>query len=167
MHVVKNLQRGPTIFSLPDQDLLVEWGGRDDPSQSDIQDVSDQVWNMPAFQRALRKGIFEVVDATPDELHQMLAPQYAAERQKRLDADEAVLATMEASNSENDYVEAKCLISNESIMVRAGDMQLSPPLAERFADRANEFRAEAIPGVFNAKGEQLVTWVRDTAQANT
>lgn len=166
--LVKNNTPGPAVYSDPEHNVLIEFGGANDPEGRDYQEIPEDIVRKPSFARAIRRGIYSIVDANEEEMERILAPQYAAADAAIAEREQAIQGVLDASNVENDLIEAKCLISGETIFVRAGDLKIKPPLAERFADRANEFERVEVPGALDAKGQPAVLWVRkDSAAAPT
>lgn len=77
--MVRNTQPGPTVISSdPKGTHFVEWAGLGDPSGGDIQPVAQEIIDTPQFAKALRKGIFEIVDETSDTSREALDKQVSA-----------------------------------------------------------------------------------------
>lgn len=163
--LVKNRQPGPTVFSDPAHETFIQWEGSGDAEGRDVQEVSDAVLKHPNFARNVRMGVFELMDVDEAQATALLAPAAAAAAAARRTEQEAIAASLEASNVDNDIIEVKCLVSGELLYKQFGDVKATPPLADRFADQADQFVRVDIPGMFDAKGEPQFAWVRATQPA--
>ena len=76
--VVRNLSHTVAIFSGLGKEFLVQWGSPRQNDGSDVQRVPKVIATHPAFQRAVRKGIFEIT--TEAALEEAMERQIAAER---------------------------------------------------------------------------------------
>jgi hypothetical protein len=144
-------------------DAVITWQGAGNPLGEDIQDVPEALLKNAGFNRALRKGIFEVIQdqSTIDRYLSAQGDNYTHQRQVE---SQAVAATLEASNRDQDWIPVKCLVSGEEIMMREGDLAERPPLADRYADRASEFVAQETGEINPITGKSRVRWVRTTTR---
>lgn len=81
--LVRNTQRGPTVFSDIASRVEITWGGRNDPEGNDFQYVPDSVVENVNFIRNLQQGIFEIVEATDPEVEAKLRAQTEAIQRRR------------------------------------------------------------------------------------
>lgn len=80
--LVRNTESGPAVFSDPAKNIAVEWQGSGDKNGEDVQHVPDEVLDNVNFLKALQRGIFEVVEASP-EVQERLDRQVSAYQQRR------------------------------------------------------------------------------------
>lgn len=156
MPLVRNRQGGPTVIEDRQIDAVITWAGHGSPDGEDIQEVPEGLLKNAGFGRALRKGIFEIIeDADAQQLHERnQARNYAA----KIEAEQAVVdSALEASSRDNDLIPVKCMISGEELMMREGDLREHPPLADRFRDREGEFVSRET-GELDATGKSKVAW---------
>jgi len=86
--LVRNTEKGPTVFSDISKNIAIEWQGAGDPNGEDVQHVPDEVIENVNFLKSLRRGIF-VVEEASDAMKAHLAKQVDAYRSRRDSADEA------------------------------------------------------------------------------
>lgn len=158
--LVKNCEPGPTVFSDAANDVFVQWEGDGDPEGRDVQEVSDAIMKHPNFARAVRNGVFQLLNVDDDEATRLLAPAAAQAAAQRKAESDAIDATLEASNIDNDIVEVKCLVSEETLYLTNAQIKEAPPLAPRFAEQADDFMRVEVPGMVTSKGEPQYAWVR-------
>jgi hypothetical protein len=80
--LVRNTEKGPTVFSDPAKNIAIEWQGAGDPNGEDVQHVPDEVTDNVNFLKSLQRGIFVVEEASP-EMQARLDKQVAAYRDRR------------------------------------------------------------------------------------
>ena len=61
---VRNTQPGPTVFDEGGYEVI--WQGKGDPTGEDVQVVPEEMAESFAFQRSLHRGIFEVLESSPE-----------------------------------------------------------------------------------------------------
>lgn len=86
--LVRNREGGPAVFGDLTENIQIEWGGSGDPEGKDVQYVPDRLMESVSFISAISKGIFEVVDPSP-EVQAMLDRQSKAYQQRREAARQA------------------------------------------------------------------------------
>lgn len=72
--LVQNLEPGPTVFTDLPKNLIIEWQGAGDKFGDDVQQVPDDIVDNMNFAKAVRSGIFEIVQAS-DEVQAKLQRQ--------------------------------------------------------------------------------------------
>jgi len=75
--VVRNLSHSVAIFSGLGKDYLVQWGSPRQNDGTDVQRVPKAIATHPSFQRAVRKGIFEIT--TEAAMEEAMERQIAVE----------------------------------------------------------------------------------------
>lgn len=86
--LVRNAEKGPSVFSDPSKNIAIEWQGAGDPSGEDLQQVPDEVLDNVNFLKALNRGIFVVEEASP-EMQERLNRQVAAYQSRRSASEQA------------------------------------------------------------------------------
>ena len=81
--LVRNLERGPAVFSDPPSNIAMEWQGRGDPNGLDVQPVPDALIENVNFLKAIQAGVFEVVEATDPAVKEKLEAQMQAHQRRR------------------------------------------------------------------------------------
>jgi hypothetical protein len=71
--VVRNLSHTVAVFSALGKEYLVQWGSPRQNDGTDVQRVPKAIATHPAFQRAVRKGIFEIT--TEEAMEQAMQRQ--------------------------------------------------------------------------------------------
>ena len=90
--LVRNTEKGPTVFSDVAKNIAIEWEGAGHPGGGDVQHVPDEVTGNVNFLKAVNRGILVVENASP-EMEQKLGLQTDAYHERR----EAAEATAEES----------------------------------------------------------------------
>ena len=95
--LVKNKKKGPTTFSDLTSNVAIEWQGAGHPHGEDHQYVPDEIAvHNVHFLKAVQRGIFEVVESSP-EAKEKIAAQVSAYEQRQKVAHEEILATIDPS----------------------------------------------------------------------
>lgn len=92
--LVRNNEKGPSVFSDPTRDIAIEWQGSGDPNGEDVQHVPNELVENVSFLRALQRGIFTVVEADPD-IQDRLDKQVKAYQQRRAASEQAGEASLD------------------------------------------------------------------------
>lgn len=93
--LVRNCENGPAVFTEPVAKVQIEWQGAGDPAGNDHQYVPQDLLDNVNFQRALNRGIFEVVTPdTPTRLAPGISGPYAG---NILDTSEVVDLDLDSS----------------------------------------------------------------------
>lgn len=165
--LVRNLAKGPTVFTDSNTKDDYEWGGHGDPQGNDLQHIpEDVVLKNPNFRRALDRGVLAVVDATP-EVQQALSDRNAQWMRQQEEIAKAALDQMEQP-ANRDLVSTECLGPNPrgnglcgvGVPQRAGDER--PPLCDLHAHLASEFvlSYEGDPEDTEEGGKPRAKWSR-------
>lgn len=94
--MVRNREGGPAVFTDRQSDTHIEWAGHGDPEGGDVQEVPDHVLQNTHFNRAKRKGIFEVLDGDKEQLGEQAFAQQLAAHQERATAEaDAIESTVD------------------------------------------------------------------------
>jgi len=166
--LVQNTQAGPAVLSDGTNKLALEWQGKGDPSGGDVQYVPDDVVDMVQFVKAVRQGIFVVVEAS-DEVKAKLDIQSQQFAKRQAAQDEAAKASIEHT-ANNDFVSFPCVgpadrgagTCDRPVPVREKTKDDSPILCDRHQSLAGEY-VQVDTGVSVEKGDALVPvkkWVR-------
>jgi hypothetical protein len=101
--LVRNTEAGPTVFSIPENNIQIEWQGAGDPGGGDVQPIPDILAENVQFTKMLRRGLFtiETDDAALDL-------QAEAHQQKRDAATASAAATLDPEVN-NDLIQAECV----------------------------------------------------------
>lgn len=143
--LVRNLAKGPTVFTDSATKDDYEWGGHGDPSGNDLQHIpEDVVLKNPNFRRAMDRGVLQVVEATP-QVMQALEARNAQYREQQDQIAQAAMETLDRS-ANNDMVSVGCIgpnprgngICGVGVPMRA-DADDRPPLCELHHHLAGEF----------------------------
>lgn len=86
--LVRNSEKGPSVFSDPSANIAIEWQGAGDPNGEDVQHVPDSLIDNVNFLKALQRGIFVVEEASP-EMQERLDKQVRAYQQRRNSTEQA------------------------------------------------------------------------------
>lgn len=130
------------LASDPKQTHEVIWGALGAQDGTDIQPVPEEIIRTPAFARSLAIGIIAVVDGGEgnDAVQAALKIQGDAYRKRLAQEKDASLAVLE-TEPDNDLVAVQCIgpgtrpdtRCEDTIPVRAREMNASPPLCTRHA----------------------------------
>lgn len=162
---VRNVHKGPTLFSDQNLNLLVEWQGAGDPQGEDVQQVPKSLINNMAFARSLRRGVLEVVEADEDVAN-LLAKQVS--QQERLDAQRAEQLAATLERSTNDQIQAlPCMGPGERAGTSCGVMvpmtreqlEQGPPLCARHAHLASQFVLAYDEDSLDERGRPIPVWL--------
>lgn len=166
---VRNSEGGPTVFSIPETNLQIEWQGKGDPNGGDVQYVPDDLLKNVQFDRMVRRGLFTVLAA--DEAESSMDAQADAYRARTEAATAAAISSIDHQVN-NDLVQAPCIgpanrgtgECGEPVPVRDKDIRLNekPVLCSRHVGLAPQYaRVETSEMV--EVGDTLVPvtkWVR-------
>lgn len=86
--LVRNTEKGPSVFSDPTANIAIEWQGAGDKDGEDVQHVPDSLVDNINFLKALQRGIF-VVEAATDEMKARLDRQVTSYRERRNSTEQA------------------------------------------------------------------------------
>lgn len=162
----RNLQNGVTVMSSdPRSTQFVQWEANGDPSGGDIQAVSEELANTPAFLKALRQGILSLQMAEDNALDEMLNKQTEAWNSRQDANNQDIRATIE-NTVNNDMVTLPCVGPStrgsqkcgEDVLVRELAKYDAPPLCHRHIGLASEYVPTAVDK--DVKGNQIVEWTR-------
>lgn len=168
--LVQNLQAGPTVFSVPEKDISLEWQGKGHSGGEDVQYVDDTLVNDHRFARALRSGILKVVDASPEVMERLAQQDQAFERRQAASAQQTAASMDPARN--HDMLSLPCIGPAERgigtcdtpVPVREKNQYDAPVLCDRHRPLAGDFVQEET-GETRVEGDALLPvtrWVRTT-----
>jgi hypothetical protein len=162
---VRNLHKGPTLFSDQNTNLMVEWQGAGDPQGEDVQQVPKSLINNMAFARSLRRGVLEVVEADEDVAN-LLAKQ--ASQQDRLEAQRAEQASASLDRSSDEQIQAlPCMGPGERagascavmVPINRDKLEQAPPLCARHANLAAQFVLAYDEDSLDDRGRPIPVWL--------
>jgi hypothetical protein len=171
---VRNTEGGPTVFSIPENNVQIEWQGAGDPSGGDVQYVPDDLLTNVQFSKIVRRGILTVLAAGEGE--------DAMDRQveaytERTSTAAAAAATSIDQQVNNDLVQASCIgPSNrgqgecgEPVAVKEKDLRTTskPVLCPRHEALAPQYARVETSNMIES-GDALVPetkWVRTQVTA--
>lgn len=171
---VRNQESGPTVFSIPEDNLQVEWQGRGDPEGGDVQYVPDSLLTNVQFDKVVRRGILQVIgdEASANEAIDKQAAAYRG----RADAAAAEAVASIEQAADNDLVQAPCIgPSNrgqgecgEPVPVREKDLRNNdaPVLCSRHVSLAPQYARIETDQMIES-GDSLVPvtkWVRSQVE---
>lgn len=157
--LVRNTEAGPTVFSVPEDKIELEWQGAGDPAGNDSQYVPDDLLKNIQFSKMIRRGLFEIVNeseqAAVDEV------QTAAHQARKDEAASAGVSAIEVT-ANNDLVQAHCIgpankgngTCGEPVAVKEKTQDEKPTLCPRHASLASQYALTEVDG--------KTTWVRTT-----
>lgn len=136
----KNMMSGPTVIaSDPKQTHEVTFGPRNDPNGEDVQPIPEALIKSPAFRRAIRQGILQVVQGEDNPLIADALARQSDAFSKRMAADELAAKESLESAAGNDMIAVTCIgpgtregnTCEEQVPVRADQQGSRPPLCDR------------------------------------
>ena len=102
---VRNTKTGPTVFSIPEDKIEIEWQGAGDPEGRDIQEVPDAVLQDTRFRRAIAKGVLARV--SDEEARAALDHQIQSAHDREAAAAAQAVSTIDQA-ANNDLVSLPC-----------------------------------------------------------
>lgn len=168
---IHNRKPGPTVFTHPITNDVVQWEGNGDPTGGDVQHVPEDYIGLPAFQNCLNKGVFERL--TDEAGDQARAASDQASLARRMAEDEAA-AGMIKRESSNDLLMLDCLGPSDRgtggscgtpVAVYASQRRDKAPLCDRHESLRHEFVPTEGEHV-GADGKTEVIWVRSVMDPN-
>lgn len=166
--MVRNAQRGPTVFS--DATQHVEWAGSGDPHGADVQPVPPEFTDNVQFRRALTRGIL-VVEEAPDDIQAVLDAHHQEWQQRMQRQQEASARSIDAT-PERDMPVATCLAPDSKTdngqcgkHVLASKNNDHPPLCDDHQHLSTQFVSEETGRIVGGKPE--VAWIRTQMGART
>lgn len=133
--LVRNLEKGPSVFTDAETKQAIEWGAYGDPKGEDVQYVPEDLLTRPAFLKAIDKGIYEVVEAS-DDVKALLERQAAAWRHRQDVIDSQAAATIDPATDRE--------LANVTISEK-GQITSVPTMTGELREGANQ-RAEQVEG---------------------
>jgi len=165
--MVRNLKDGPTVFSIPEKRIEIEWQGKGDPTGADVQGVPDEVLESTYFQRALRRGVFETITdlAAEDALNQQNDSFAAREAVERANSVAAI-----DPEAHNDILSLPCQgpsgrgsgLCTQPVAVKESKVDEAPVLCPQHDSLASEF-VQSETGQMKDTGsslEPVKVWTR-------
>jgi hypothetical protein len=105
--LVRNNQKGPTVFQDHATKESVEWGGKGDPMHNDVQQVPEAFLENVNFRRAVNRGILEIVEAEPEILAKFESQSEMWRKRIEQEEEQAKLSLNEVAN--RDIVQVSCI----------------------------------------------------------
>lgn len=136
----QNMMAGPTVIAADaKRNYEVIFQGQNDPNGEDIQPIPEYLLRTPAFKRAIRQGIFRVIEGEDNPIVQAAMSKQSDSFHKRIASDELKARESMDSKSANDMIVVTCigpgtregLVCDEQIPVRANEQGSRPPLCDR------------------------------------
>lgn len=161
--LARNTQPGPTVFALDATGTsVVEWKGSGDLMGEDLQPVPPEFLGNIHFQRAVSRGIIEIVDA-PEELTRVF-DLHRQEWEHRTAAAKAASQAVLDQTPQNDVLSLGCVGPGGNgnpcgtpVPVRQQLRAERPPLCAMHAPLAPQFISEITDKIVDGKPE--VKWV--------
>ena len=166
--MARNNQAGPTVLSSdPKGTHFVEWQGKGDPACGDVQPVPEEVQNVVAFQRCVRRGIFTLLDDQEVIDEAMDRQQSAWDKRQTFSQETATEVIDQESN--NDIVILPCVGPSTRAEGRCGgDVTVKdtskndkPPLCAQHETMASQY----MPSEEMVGGKNVTVWTRLTMGA--
>jgi hypothetical protein len=163
--LVRNTQKGPTVFSDPTANVAIEWQGAGDPNGEDVQQVPVAVTESVAFVKSLRRGIFAIESADQATLDALDAQTRAFQDRTTAAAQQALGVIDQQAN--NDLITVPCIgpadrgtgACGQPVPVREKQRLDKPPLCSRHEALSSQFIL--VEGeVDNTTGQAVRTWSR-------
>ena len=157
--LVRNKEAGPTVFSVPEAGIQLEWQGAGDPAGGDVQYVPDDLLKNIQFTKAIRQGIFAV--ETEADGQASVDAQAEAHQQKREAAAANAAAAIDVTVN-NDLVQVECVgpankgngTCGEPVAVKEKEAANAPVLCPRHKSLAPQYVLTEADG--------KPAWVRTT-----
>jgi hypothetical protein len=136
----RNMMSGPTVIaSDPKQTHEVIFQGKDDPNGEDVQPIPEEMKRSPAFARAIRQGILQVVAGEDDPIIKGALARQTDAFAKRMAADELKARESLDHKADSDLIVVTCIgpgpregtTCEEQLPVRSADQGSRPPLCAR------------------------------------
>lgn len=136
----RNMMAGPTVIaSDPKQTHEVIFGRRDDPDGEDVQPIPIELVRSPAFARAIRQGILQVVAGEDNPVIRAALTRQTTSFQDRMKTDDLKARESLDAPSDDDMLVVTCIgpgsragaSCEEQVPVRARDEGSRPPLCDR------------------------------------
>lgn len=164
--MARNLMGGPTVLSTdPRSTHEVIWEGRGDPGGGDVQYIPEEMLKVPAFARALHRGVIELVNPEDNpEAVRALQRQVDMFRSQQERVRDDAMASIEIETN-RDLITLACIgpsskgqgTCGEAVPVPEKTKFDKPPLCHRHADLAVQFVPISTGQDEGAHRE--VTWV--------
>ena len=157
--LVRNKEAGPTVFSVPEAGIQLEWQGAGDPAGADVQYVPDELLQNIQFSKAIRQGIFTV--ETEADAEAEMDAQAAALQNRRAAAEASAVESIDQVVN-NDMVQASCIgpankgngNCGEPVAVKEKEAANAPVLCPRHKSLAPQYVLTEADG--------KPAWVRTT-----
>ncbi len=98
--LVRNMEKGPTVFSDLGENIHLEWQGRGDNEGRDVQRVPDKLMENVDFLRTVDRGILKIERPTP-EVEAKLKEQAEAVKAQREASAAAIMDTIDHQAEES------------------------------------------------------------------
>lgn len=148
MLLVRNTQRGPTVFSDPKENIAIEWQGAGDNHGGDVQPVPDSLMENVNFLRAVQMGTF-VIEEDGDAAQERIRLQIDKINLSRQRQKEEVAAAIDR-NAERVIAQAEITEKGEvSSTLAADEIPVEVPQAQPEAPQQSaQPTAPAIPTAY-------------------
>lgn len=162
--MVQNNQPGPTVIADGyDRSKEVEFAGKGDQSGGDIQPISESMQNLPSFTRAVRNGVFSVVE----DAKQIAAAEEAQKREwdKRSGSMHEIASEFIEETVDRDFIAVPCvgpssrgggIPCGEDVTVRDREKTDNAPLCPQHAHLGSQYTASTD----FVDGRPVVKWSR-------
>ena len=169
--MVRNNQAGPTVLSSdPKGTHYVEWQGVGDPAGGDIQPVPEEIQNIVAFQRCVRRGIFTLLsDEDQGTVDEAMVKQQSAWDKRQSHSQETATEVID-QQANNDIVILPCVGPSTratggrcaaDVTVKDVHKNEKPPLCSQHESLV----AEYMPSEEAVNGKSVTVWTRLTMGA--
>jgi hypothetical protein len=158
--LVKNTTQGPLVFSVPQENIALEWQAAGDPSGEDFQQVPDALVENVAFLKNIQRGVLEVVEA-PEALKEAIEKQTSAFQRRTQVAEDAARDAID-QQADNDLVTLPCVGPSgrgggecgEAVPVRERTKWEKPALCSKHASMANQYVMTETDKLVDGKAEK-------------
>ena len=167
--MARNNQAGPTVLSSdPKGTYFVEWQGLGDPAGGDVQPVPEEVQNVVAFQRCVRRGIFTLLTDEDEAIGEAMVKQQTAWDKRQAFSQETATEVID-QEANNDIVSMPCVGPSTRAGTRCGvDVPVKdttkndhPPLCSQHQNLA----AQYLPSEEMLDGHNVTVWTKLTIGA--
>lgn len=149
--LVRNTEAGPTVFSVPENNIQLEWQGAGDPAGGDVQYVPDALLKDVQFSKMIRRGLFTI--ETDAQAEQSIEAQNAAYQSSKSAASASALSAIEVTTN-NDLVQVSCIgpankghgTCGEPVAVKEKALADAPALCSRHSSLAPQYVLTEVDG---------------------
>lgn len=158
----QNQMTGPTVIAADaKRNYEIIFQGKGHPDGEDVQAIPEYLLRTPQFQKALRQGIFKVIEGDDHPIVVAAMRRQTDAFQKRMAADNLAAREVLDEAADNDIVIVTCIgpgsregaVCGEQVPVKDKDQAGRPPLCDRHQHLSDFcFKRGSNPWVLDAEG---------------